>query len=78
MAEDRVDVLAAFRERLEFVIADGCIGCRMHCPYMKMIDLVMLRDTLRRGKHEIAVPADVAAGARRALERMIAVPRMRD
>lgn len=59
----------------EFVIADGCIGCRMHCPYMKMIDLVMLRDTLRRGKHEITVPADVAEGARRALERMIAVPR---
>ena len=59
----------------EFVIADGCIGCRMHCPYMKMIDLVMLRDTLRRGKHEIVVPADVADGARRALERMIAVPR---
>ena len=49
----------------EFVIADGCIGCRMHCPYMKMIDLVMLRDTLRRGKHEIVVPADVADGARR-------------
>jgi quinolinate synthase len=59
----------------EFVIADGCIGCRMHCPYMKMIDLVMVRDALRRGKHEIDVPADVAAGARRALERMIAVPR---
>jgi len=59
----------------EFIVADGCIGCRMHCPYMKMIDLVMLRDALRRGKHEIDVPADVAAGARRALERMIAVPR---
>ena len=59
----------------EFVIADGCIGCRMHCPYMKMVDLRMVRDTLRRGKHEITVPADVAAGARRALERMIAVPR---
>ena len=59
----------------EFVIADGCIGCRMHCPYMKMIDLVMVRDALRRGKHEIDVPADVIAGARRALERMIAVPR---
>lgn len=59
----------------EFVIADGCIGCRMHCPYMKMIDLVMVRDALRSGKHEIQVPADVAAGARRALERMIAVPR---
>jgi quinolinate synthase len=59
----------------EFIGADGCIGCRMHCPYMKMIDLPMLRDALRRGKHEIDVPADVAAGARRALERMIAVPR---
>ncbi len=59
----------------EFVVADGCIGCRMHCPYMKMIDLVMVRDALRRGKHEIHVPEDVARGARRALERMIAVPR---
>ena len=59
----------------EFIVADGCIGCRMHCPYMKMIDLLMVRDALRRGKHEIDVPADVAAGARRALERMIAVPR---
>jgi quinolinate synthase len=59
----------------EFIVADGCIGCRMHCPYMKMIDLVMVRDALRRGKHEVDVPADVAAGARRALERMIAVPR---
>jgi quinolinate synthase len=59
----------------EFIVADGCIGCRMHCPYMKMIDLVMVRDALKRGKHEIEVPADVAEGARRALERMIAVPR---
>ena len=59
----------------EFIVADGCIGCRMHCPYMKMVDLVMVRDALRRGKHEVDVPPDVAAGARRALERMIAVPR---
>ena len=59
----------------EFVVADGCIGCRMHCPYMKMVDLVILRDALQREQHEIRVPADVAAGARRALERMIAVPR---
>ncbi len=65
---------ARYPER-EFVVADGCIGCRMHCPYMKMIDLVMVRDSLSRGKHEIHVPEDVAAGARRALERMIAVPR---
>ncbi len=56
-------------------MADGCIGCRMHCPYMKMVDLQMVRDALRRGKHEITVPDDVAEGARRALERMIAVPR---
>jgi quinolinate synthase len=59
----------------EFVVADGCLGCRMHCPYMKMIDLVMVRDALVRERHEIRVPADVAAGARRALERMLAVPR---
>jgi quinolinate synthase len=59
----------------EFVVADGCIGCRMHCPYMKMIDLVMVREALVRGKHEVDVPPDVALGARRALERMIAVPR---
>jgi quinolinate synthase len=59
----------------EFVIADGCLGCRMHCPYMKMIDLVMVREALVKERHEIRVPADVAAGARRALERMIAVPR---
>jgi len=59
----------------EFIMADGCIGCRMHCPYMKMIDLVMLRDALRREKHRVEVPEDVASGARRALERMIAVPR---
>lgn len=59
----------------EFVVADGCLGCRMHCPYMKMIDLVMVRDALVRGRHEVDVPPDVAAGARRALERMIAVPR---
>jgi len=59
----------------EFVVADGCLGCRMHCPYMKMVDLVMVRDALARGKHEIVVPPDVAEGARRSLERMIAVPR---
>ncbi|HTN53154.1 MAG TPA: quinolinate synthase NadA [Anaeromyxobacter sp.] len=59
----------------EFIVADGCIGCRMHCPYMKMIDLVMVREALLRVKHEVRVEPEVAAGARRALERMIAVPR---
>jgi quinolinate synthase len=42
---------------------------------MKMVDLVMVRDSLVRGRHRIEVPPDVAEGARRALERMIAVPR---
>jgi quinolinate synthase len=71
-------ILTGLRKRFpdrEFVVADGCLGCRMHCPYMKMIDLVMIRDALVRGRHEIVVPPDVAEGARRALERMIAVPR---
>src|SRR5512135_3456192 len=27
----------------EFIVADGCVGCRMHCPYMKMVDLLMVR-----------------------------------
>jgi len=71
-------ILTGLRRRYpgkEFVVADGCLGCRMHCPYMKMVDLMMVRDALIRNKHEIVVPDDVAAGARRALERMIAVPR---
>jgi quinolinate synthase len=71
-------ILTGLKKRFpdrEFVVADGCLGCRMHCPYMKMVDLVMVRDALVRGRHEIVVPPDVAEGARRALERMIAVPR---
>ncbi len=59
----------------EFILADGCIGCRLHCPYMKVTRLEDVRRSLREEVHEIAVPADVAAGARRALERMLAVPR---
>ena len=61
----------------EFVAADGCIGCRLHCPYMKMISL----DTVRRSLSETVFPIEVdpedAAGARRALQRMMAVPRDR-
>jgi quinolinate synthase len=59
----------------EFVMADGCIGCRLHCPYMKMIGLEDVRRSLVEDKFEIAVDPDVAAGARRALDRMLAVPR---
>ena len=59
----------------EFVLADGCIGCRLNCPYMKAITLADVERSLRDDVFEIDVPADVTAGARRALERMIAVPR---
>ena len=59
----------------EFVMADGCIGCRLHCPYMKMIGLEAVRRSLAEDKFEIAVEPDVLDGARRALERMLAVPR---
>ncbi len=59
----------------EFVAADGCIGCRLHCPYMKMNDLDLVRRSLEEEVFEVTVPDDVAIGARRALERMLAVPR---
>jgi quinolinate synthase len=59
----------------QFVMADGCIGCRLHCPYMKMITLENVRRSLVEDKFEITVEPDVMEGARRALERMMAVPR---
>ncbi|HJZ69620.1 MAG TPA: quinolinate synthase NadA [Blastocatellia bacterium] len=59
----------------EFVMADGCIGCRLHCPYMKMIDLTAVKRALVEDKFEITVEPDVMEGARRVLERMLAVPR---
>lgn len=59
----------------EFIAADGCIGCRLHCPYMKMIDLEAVERSLQDGVFEVDVPEEVAEGARRALERMLAVPR---
>lgn len=59
----------------EFVMADGCIGCRLHCPYMKMITLENVRRSLAEDKFEITVEPDVMIDARRALERMLAVPR---
>jgi quinolinate synthase len=63
--------------RQEFILADGCIGCRLHCPYMKMTALSDVRRALVEEVHEVRVPEDVAQGARRSLERMLAVPRDR-
>jgi quinolinate synthase len=59
----------------EFVSADGCIGCRLHCPYMKMIDLNAVHRSLTEDVFPITVEEDVMDGARRSLERMMAVPR---
>jgi quinolinate synthase len=59
----------------EFVMADGCIGCRLHCPYMKMITLWDVKRALVEDKFEITVEPDVMEGARLSLERMLAVPR---
>jgi len=61
----------------QFIPADGCIGCRLHCPYMKMIGLDTIERSLRENVFEITVDAEDAALARRALERMMAVPRDR-
>jgi quinolinate synthase len=43
------------------------------CRYMKMITLPKLRDSLRDWKYEVTVPEDVAARARGAIDRMIAI-----
>jgi quinolinate synthase len=59
----------------EFVLADGCIGCRLHCPYMKVTGLEDVYLSLKEERYEIRVEADVIQDARRALDRMMAVPR---
>jgi quinolinate synthase len=59
----------------EFVLADGCIGCRLHCPYMKMTGLQDVYFALNEERYVIDLDEDVITGARRSLERMMAVPR---
>ena len=61
----------------EFIAADGCIGCRLHCPYMKMNTLDGVLRSLQEDVFEIEVDPEIADGAHRALERMLAVPRDR-
>jgi quinolinate synthase len=43
------------------------------CKYMKMITLQKLRDSLRDWKHEVTVDPEIAARARGAIERMVAL-----
>jgi quinolinate synthase len=43
------------------------------CRYMKMTTLEKVRDSLRDGKHRVTVEPEVAARARLAIERMVAI-----
>jgi quinolinate synthase len=43
------------------------------CRYMKMITLEKLRDSLRDMRYVVSVPDDIAARARLAIERMVAI-----
>jgi quinolinate synthase len=45
------------------------------CPHMKKITLANIRDSLTDLVHEVTVSPEVADGARRAVERMLAVGR---
>ena len=46
---------------------------RAECQYMKMTTLPKVLRSLERMEHRITVPPDIAARARRALERMVAI-----
>jgi quinolinate synthase len=54
---------------VDFIAANEAASCR----YMKMITLPKLRDALREGKPEVKVPPAIAARARTAIERMVAI-----
>jgi quinolinate synthase len=43
------------------------------CKYMKMITLEKLRDSLRDWKHIVTVEPEIAARARGAIDRMVAI-----
>ncbi|HLW95405.1 MAG TPA: quinolinate synthase NadA [Solirubrobacteraceae bacterium] len=54
---------------VEFIAANAEASCR----FMKMITLPKLRDSLRDGVAEVRVSPDIAAAARLAIERMVAI-----
>ena len=61
------DNVAASYPKISFVRP-----CQL-CPHMKRITLAKIRYALETMTHEVTVPSDIAAPARRAVERMIAV-----
>ncbi|HXW58300.1 MAG TPA: quinolinate synthase NadA, partial [Solirubrobacteraceae bacterium] len=54
---------------IDFIPANAEASCR----YMKMITLPKLRDSLRDGKFEVRVSAEVARRARVPIDRMVAI-----
>ncbi len=61
--------LRAAAPGVDFIPANAAASC----VYMKMITLPKLRDALRDMKHEVRVPADIAAAARVPIDRMVAI-----
>src|SRR5215204_2418419 len=61
--------LRELRPDVDFVAANEAASCR----YMKMITLPKLRDALRDGEPVVKVPDAIAARARTAIERMVAI-----
>jgi quinolinate synthase len=60
--------------RVEFPEIDFVKPCNL-CPHMQRITLPSIYRSLREMSHEIDVPPDIAARARKALERMLVVGR---
>ncbi|HQW80616.1 MAG: quinolinate synthase NadA [Rhodanobacteraceae bacterium] len=60
--------------RTQFPEIDFVQPCNL-CPHMKRITLPNIHACLVELKHEVEVPADIALGARRALQRMLEVGR---
>jgi quinolinate synthase len=60
--------------RAQFPQTEFIKPCNL-CPHMQRITLQNVYASLRDLKHAIEIPADVIAGARRALDRMLAVGR---
>ncbi|MFC5581816.1 quinolinate synthase NadA [Rhodanobacter terrae] len=63
--------------RAQFPATEFIKPCHL-CPHMQRITLPKIYEALRDMKHAVEVPADVAARARAALQRMLAVGRRED
>jgi quinolinate synthase len=61
--------LRRLNQRTEFIPMNRQASCR----FMKMITPELLLRCLREGRDEVEIPSDIAAPARRAVERMIAI-----